>query len=93
MAGILITNFGAGINALAFVGSNCAFNKSGCGAAEEGRKRHDLAEEKLQRARDKWNEDRMKLLNFINKVCVKRIKHEDTSTTLTKQCFSTNEYL
>lgn len=47
MAGILITNFGAGINALAFVGSNCAFNKSGCGAAEEGRKRHDLAEEKL----------------------------------------------
>lgn len=47
MAGILITNFGAGINALAFVGSNCAFNKSSCGAAEEGRKRHDLAEEKL----------------------------------------------
>ena len=30
-------------------------------------KRHDLAEEQLQRARDKWNEDRMKQLDFINK--------------------------
>ena len=30
-------------------------------------KRHDLAEEKLQRARDKRNEDRMKRLDFINK--------------------------
>ena len=34
---------------------------------EEERKRHDLALEKLQRARDKWNEDRMKRLDFINK--------------------------
>ena len=31
------------------------------------RKRHDLAEEKLQKTRDKWNEDRMKRLDFINK--------------------------
>ena len=31
------------------------------------RKRHDLTEEKLQRARDKWNEDRMKQLDFMNK--------------------------
>ena len=31
------------------------------------RKRHDFAEEKLQRARDKRNEDRMKRLDFINK--------------------------
>ena len=30
------------------------------------RKRHDLAEEQLQRARDKWIEDRMKRLDFIN---------------------------
>ena len=34
---------------------------------EEERKRHDLALEKLQRDRDKWNEDRMKRLDFINK--------------------------
>ena len=31
------------------------------------RKKHDLAEERLQRARDKWNEDCMKRLDFINK--------------------------
>ena len=33
----------------------------------EERKKYDLAEEKHQRARDKWNEDRMKRLDFINK--------------------------
>ena len=35
--------------------------------AQKKRKRHDLAEEKLQRVKDKWNEDRMKRLDFINK--------------------------
>ena len=30
-------------------------------------KRHDLALKKLQRERDKWNEDRMKRLDFINR--------------------------
>ena len=31
------------------------------------RKRHDLAIEQLQKARDKWNKNRMKQLDFINK--------------------------
>ena len=31
------------------------------------RKRYDLADERLQRARGKWNEDRMKRFDFINK--------------------------
>ena len=34
---------------------------------EEIRKRHGLALEKLQKARDQWNKDRMKRLDFINK--------------------------
>ena len=34
---------------------------------EKERKRHDLVVEKLQGARVKWNEDRRKRLNFINK--------------------------
>ena len=34
---------------------------------EKERKRHDLVLEKFQRAREKWNEDRMKLLEFICK--------------------------
>ena len=33
----------------------------------EERKRHYLALEKLQMARDEWNKDQMKLLDFINK--------------------------
>ena len=37
------------------------------------RKRHDLTEEKPQRARDKWNEDRMKRLGFI----IKRIRENN----------------
>ena len=37
------------------------------------RKRHDLTEEKLQRARDKWNEDRIKRLGFI----IKRIRENN----------------
>ena len=34
---------------------------------QKERKRHDLALEKLQRARDEWNRDRVKHLDFINK--------------------------
>ena len=43
----------------AFSGTNFVFNQL-TDHGEEERKRHDLALEKLQRARDKWNEDRMK---------------------------------
>ena len=35
----------------------------------------------------------MKLLDFINKGCVKRMKDEHTSTMLTNPCFSPIEYL
>ena len=34
---------------------------------EEERKRHDVALEKLQKARDEWNKARMKRLDFMNK--------------------------
>ena len=34
---------------------------------QKERKRLDLAEKKLQRARDQWNEDRMKRIDFINR--------------------------
>ena len=36
-------------------------------------KRHDLTLEKLQRARDKWNDDRMKRLDFI----IKRLRENN----------------
>ena len=66
MTSLLLTNGSAVVNALAFSGTNFVFIMLTDHGAEE-RKRHDLAEEKLQRARDKWNEDRMKRLDFVNK--------------------------
>ena len=59
--------FGAGINVLACVRKNYALIKTGCRDVAGECKRHDLAEEKLQKAKDKWNENKMKRLDFINK--------------------------
>ena len=66
MASLLFTIGGAVVNALAFSGTNFIFSQL-TDHGEEERKRHDLALEKLQSSRDKWNEDRMKQLDFINK--------------------------
>ena len=63
---ILSTLLGAGINAAAFGGISLAFSMLRNDGAKE-RKRHDLTEEKLQRTRGKWNEDRMKRPDFTNK--------------------------
>ena len=40
--------------------------------AKECKGHLDLTEKKLQRTRDKWNEDRMKQLDFINKRLLER---------------------
>ena len=66
MASLLFTIVGALVSALAFSDTNFVFSKFTDHGKEE-RKRHDLALEKLQRARDEWNKDRMKRLDFINK--------------------------
>ena len=66
MVSLLFTFGGAMINALAFSDTNFVFSRF-TDHCEEERKRHDLALEKLQRARDEWNKDRMKRLDFINK--------------------------
>ena len=66
MASLLFAIGGAVVNALAFSGTNLVFSRLTDHGAEE-RKRHDLALEKLQRARDEWNRDRTKRLDFINK--------------------------
>ena len=49
-----------------FSGTNFLFSKL-TDHGEKELKRHDLALELLQKARDKWNEDRMKRIGFINK--------------------------
>ena len=59
MASALFTIGGAVVNALAFSGTNFVFSKLTDHGAKEC-KRHDLALEKLQKARDEWSKDRMK---------------------------------
>ena len=66
MASVLFTICYAVVNAIAFSGTTFVFRRLTDHGAEE-RKRHDLALEKLQRARDEWNRDRMKHLDLINK--------------------------
>ena len=66
MASLLFTTGGAMVNASDFSGTNFAFSKL-MDHDEEKRKRHYLALENLQRARNEWNKDRMKRFNFINK--------------------------
>ena len=60
------------VNALAFSSTNFVFSRL-TDHGEEECKRHDLALESLQKARDEWNEDRMKQLDLINKrLCEKK---------------------
>ena len=56
---ILSSILGAVANATAFGGANLAFSMFTDHGAKE-QERHDLAEESLQMARNKWNEERMK---------------------------------
>ena len=54
------------MNASAFGGTNFVFSRH-TDHGEEELKRHDLALKKLERARNEWNKDRKKRLDFINK--------------------------
>ena len=87
MASLLFMIGGAVVNALAFSGTNFVFSRLTDHGVEESR-RHDLELEKLQKARDEWNEYPMKWLDFINKRLREKMKQ-----MLMKQCLSTKEYL
>ena len=63
---ILSGIFSSVFSAMAFGGANLALSMLTDHGIKEC-KRHDLEEEKLQRARNKWNEYRMERLDFINK--------------------------
>ena len=67
---LLFTNlsgiFSSVLSETAFGGAKAGFSMLTDHGAKDC-KRHVLVLEKLQRARDKWNEDRMKQLAFINK--------------------------
>ena len=93
MAGILLTIFEAVIDALVFVGTNCEFSKTGLCNTEAECNRHDLAEEKFQKAKDKWNKDRTKQLNFINQRLRQKMKLRHPLAMLMNQWLSSVKYL
>ena len=66
MATLAMMAGGALINALAFSGTNAAFSLLGDHGGTE-RKRHDIAIEQLNKAREDWNRDRQERLDLINK--------------------------
>ena len=94
MASLLFTVGCAVVNAeaLAFSGTNFVFSRLTDYGGEEC-KRHDLAEEELQKAGDEWNRDRMKRLDFINRRLREKVRQRHTSTMLMKQCLNTIKYL
>ena len=79
MASLLFTIGGAVVNPLVFSGNNFVFSRLTDHGAEK-RKRHDLALEKLQRAKDNWNRDPMKLFDLINK----RLRERDEAMAYIK---------
>ena len=79
MAGIVAMLFGAGINALAFSGSNYMFSKLSNHGADE-RKRHNQAIEKLQKDRNSWVKERQQRLDFVNQQ-LQRERHAEHTFT------------
>ena len=65
MASLFLMGAGALINAISFSATNYLFNKLSSHSDEE-RKRHDLAVEKLQKARDEWAKQRQKKIDLYN---------------------------
>ena len=66
MAGVAMMVGGAIVNAFAFSGSSFLFSMFGNKQISEERKRHDLAIEQLQRARDQWARKRTERIDYIN---------------------------
>ena len=67
---------GAIANALAFTGSSYLFSHISKDNIEKERKRHDLAEEKLEKSQIKWSEKRQKRIDFINNRLLEEKKSE-----------------
>ena len=89
---LLSSLLGAGINATAFAGTILGFSMLRDDGEKE-HKRYDLALKKLQRARDEWNKDRMKRLDFINKRLREKNEARTYINNVDEAMLSTIEYL
>ena len=75
MASIAIVAGGALVNALAFSGTNFIFGQLGDHGKTE-MKRHNLAVEKLNKAREEYSQERQQRLDYLNKTINQR-KHAE----------------
>ena len=66
MASIAMMVGGALVNALAFTGSNFLFGQLSQDRVDAERKRHDLALEKLARAKEDFEQRRVQYLDYLN---------------------------
>jgi len=78
MASIAMMVGGAIINAVAFTGSNFLFSNLKQKKADEERQRHDLALEKLSKAKLEYEENRTKYLDYLNDRYKKEVKAQKT---------------
>ena len=75
MASLAIMAGGALVNALAFSGTNFIFGQLGDHGGTE-MKRHNLAVEKLSKAREEYSQERQQRLDLINKT-IRGQKHAE----------------
>ena len=93
MAGVAMMVGGAIVNAFAFSGSNFLFSMFGNRRIDEERKRHDLAIEQLQRARDRLSKTRTERLDFINETLRKQQHVVDIDSAMQEYSMVTEENL
>ena len=75
MASLAIVAGGALVNALAFSGTNFIFGQLGDHGGTD-MKRHNLAVEKLSKAREEYSKERQQRLDYLNKTISQR-KHAE----------------
>ena len=80
------------MNALALSATILLFNKLTDHSKKE-RKIYDLALERLQWVRGKWNQDRSKCIDFDNRRPPEKNEEKHTSVALMKQYLITMEHL
>ena len=88
MASVLLTIHGTVMNSLRFSVTNF-FSINFMNYVEKENKRHDLLLKNLQRVRDKWNKDRIKRLDLLNK----RLCEKNNAKAHTKPCLNITKYL
>ena len=92
MVSIFFKINGVVMNAFAFSCTIFFFNKL-LNHGENKHKIHDLSFEKIHRARDEWDKNNMKQLDFINKIMNQKNEPRTYIKMLMKQCLSTTKYM